>query len=291
MAGKAKAKSAPNMRRQTAGTSEGGSKIRTKSTQSLESRGFVHAQQEGKAVYELISGTESTIQLIKSAHVVGIDDEGNPRFMRYCTNQPTIWEDEQVEPFVRSRIEIQGELVVNGNTRQGKLLQEYLDRHPANGKIYRKIDPVKDAEDAVLAEELILDMKLKIRELSQTADGIETLREAGNALGFKSAASNIDINVLKNKLFDLVSDSNGANKFKNAVNDRFSRALSLVQKAYDNGEISYSNNAVRWTSSDDELLRVPTGKSWQSHLAAEVASKITGELWKEFEMAARPKKK
>lgn len=292
MAGRpAKTKSAtPNMRRQTAGTSESGSKIRTKSTQSLESRGFVHSQTKGKAVYELIQGTENTIQIIKSSHVIGVDDEGQSRFMRYCTNQPTIWEDEQNEPFVRSRIEIQGELVVNGDTRQGRLLQDFLDRHPSNGVIYRKIDPVKDASDAVAAEELILDMKLKIRELSSSPEGEERLRDVGNAIGYKSAAANEDINILKNKLFELASDYNGAIKFRDALNDRFSRALSLVEKSYANGAISYTNNIVRWAGDENELLRVPTGKSWQSHLAAQLASDITGELWKEFELASRPKK-
>lgn len=281
-----------NLRRETAGTSESGSKIRVKSTTSTESASFVNSQKSGKAVYQLIDGTESTIQLIKSAHVPAIreyDEDGNPvwDFMRYCTNQTTIWEEDQRPPFQRAQIVIEGELVVGGETRQGKMLQEFLDRHPDKDKIFKKIDPVKEAADSVAEEELILDMKLMIREMSSNSDGQVRLREIGNALGFKTAAQNEDINVLKGKLFELVSDSRGAGKFRDASNDRYARALSLVEKSYAKGNLSYSNNAVRWANSDDDLLRVPEGKSWQAHMASYLASNITSELWQEFEKASR----
>lgn len=279
-----------NLRRETASTSEGGSKIRVKSTQQKESFSFVKSQ--SKAVYRLINGTESTIQLIKSSHVPAIRDyheDGEPvwDFMRYCTNQTTIWEEEQHPPFQRSQIVIEGELVVNGDTRQGRMLQEFLDKHPENGKIFKRLDPVKEAADSVAEEELILDMKLMIREMSLSTDGQQRLREIGNALGYKSAAVNEDINVIKNKMFELVSTTSGATQFRDASNDRYARALAVVEKVYKNGGITYSNNAVRWTNSDDDILRVPEGKNWQAHMAAHLASNITSELWQEFERASR----
>lgn len=258
---------------------------------SKESTDSVHAQTSGRVVYKLLSGSETTIQLIKSAHVVGYkgdDEDGNPVYehMRYCSNQSTIWEEDQRPPFKREQISIEDSLIVDTTNRQGKLLAEFLDKHPSNGVIFHKIDPVAKAEKAVSEQELVLEMQLAVREMGTTANGLERLRDIGNALGYKSASQNSDINILKGELYKLIANG-GASKFRDASNDKYSRALSLVEKAHANGTISFRNAVVRWANSEDEMMRVPVGKNWQQFVARKLADDITSEMWEEFEVAAK----
>ena len=284
-------KRTPSVKRQTGSKSESGSKIRTKSNTIPESTGVVH-HQETKAVYRLLQGTEDTIQIVKSSHVLGYDEKNDEyRFMRYCTNQPTIWEDEQTEPFQRQRIVIEGEKVVSLTSRTGRLLADILDKHPSNaangGSLFKRIDAAKDAADDVSQREMMLDMQYKIKELSATSDGEQKLRDVGLALGFKAAANNNNISVLKSILYGYVEDYKNAVKFNEKLNDRASRALSLVQQAYSKGKLEYKNSEVRWTGSEEAILKVPAGKDWQSHFAANVASSLHTELWEELEVAAK----
>lgn len=265
----------------------------------VESKQFsdISVSRPSRIIYRLVGGTENSFQIIRTSHinaVRGYDENGNPfyDFMRLCNNQSTIWESEQREPFGRYRLIIEGEIIVDTNDLQGKLTAEFLDKSPDNvangGSIFKKIDVEKIAEKEVENEEVVVDVKFKIKSMSLNEEGQEELRHAGRALKLHAAVENPDINVLKGQLFKFIgTSSEKARKVLQALTDKESRLLSIVDKCYSKGELEYKNQQVRWVGAEQPIMVVPLGKDWKQYLAA-FASKIDQiELFKELEKASR----
>lgn len=86
------------------------------------------------------------------------------RSLRYASNQQSPFQDEQDENSIMEPIVFEDGVLNVPDTNP--VLYEFLKLHPDNGTIFYEWDPVKDAEERLKNEELVLDAKIVARSLA-----------------------------------------------------------------------------------------------------------------------------
>jgi hypothetical protein len=180
-----------------------------------------------------------------------------PRALRYVTNQPTFFVDEQVDPYILGPVVIEdGRLTVAAHQT---ILQQFLEIHPDNkkngGSVFFEFDPERAAEETI-QKELSEYEAIKI-VLNMSIDDLESI----GRIYFHSKVDVMGSSELKRDL--ILEAKSNPEKFINVANDPNTKLKNLAQRALDLGilKLGEDNTTIVWKDSGIELMKVPFGEN------------------------------
>jgi hypothetical protein len=219
-----------------------------------------------------ISPLSYILDVGRSGRLIHFDESKNRnRAIRYCPNEQSIFIDEQSDVAV-----VEGIIFYNGvlhTKEQDVILQTFLEASPAFGKKYDLINNAKEAEEMLVLEDIILEIKNTIRMKSKTEEGIEQMKLILSVLQPTTNTDNFSPGEVRYALFTevdtnykrFVGDNNEVTIFDNPEVQR----KAIINKAFKSGTIKLSNDArsVMWTSNNAVILDIPPGKNYLEHFA------------------------
>lgn len=192
-------------------------------------------------------------------------EEGRNRVIRHATNEQSIYLDEQTSHANVESIEFQyGRLTVKPTET---ITLEFLRAHPDLGRVFEEEDEEKEAVADIEREELIHDIKAKIREnASAGEEGIITLERLVSILtGSIAEAQSMDVPALKRRLYVEASTNpsffTGEDNKITVFDDSYLQTKYIVMTAENDGiiKINKSHYNVTW-SNGEEIIQVARGK-------------------------------
>jgi hypothetical protein len=218
-------------------------------------------------VYVLTGGISPVNYILRSRHTTSkplqyFDEEKNVfRSMRFSSNQTSIFEDEQYGDVSLPAIVFNnGKLVVR---REDTLLQDFLSKHPDNGKIFVEFDPEKKAEEELATVEA----ELEAMNLARQMD-IEDLEAIARAV-LRSSVNSMTSKEIKRDM--LIYAKNNPEEFIRLANDENIKLRNAAVRAVEMGIIKILDDkrTVSWNSGKKEkIVTVPYGENVYSALAA-----------------------
>lgn len=218
-------------------------------------------------VYYLNGNKQPIVKVIATKHtskrpLLWFDEEkGYQRELRYATNQPSPFVDEQEGPATLEQIAFRnGSLFVPKSKQNLQLLLSLY--HPLKGSVYSELDEVKDAEDdlsylEVEIEALNLATKLEV-------DALEAILrvEVGNKV------NNMTSQELKRDVLLFARRNPGL--FLELAQDENVQVRNFGIKAVEAGLIKLSDDqrTFQWGSNGRKLMAVPFDENPYSALAA-----------------------
>lgn len=119
----------------------------------------------------MLRGNKSPVSFIlqsrdtQTKRLLHFDEKLNRnRSLRYASNQTSPFQDEQDENAILEAIVFEDGVLQVPDTNP--VLYQFLKLHPGNGDVFYEWDPVKDAEEKLKNEEIVLDAKIAARSLS-----------------------------------------------------------------------------------------------------------------------------
>lgn len=236
-------------------------------------------------VFILKGGLTPVNYILRSRHSVNKplqyfdEDMRVYRSLRYASNQTSIFEDEQVgEVSLPAIIFSNGRLNVR---KEDQVLQQFLLKHPDNGKVFFEFDPSAQAEAELDRVELELEAMNAVRSLD-----IEDLEAIARSV-IKGRINDMSSKEIKRDM--LVWAKKNPEKFMGLLNDENLKLRNLAIRAVEMGVISIDQDqrTVKWGSGKKEkIVTIPYGENVYSALGAyfktdeglDVMQKIANEL-------------
>jgi len=195
-------------------------------------------------------GKRSTSFSIRTAHtsrnpLQWIDEQGTPRSLRYCTNQSSIFMDEQSGDVILGRITMLDGVLQVPSTNM--VLQEFLSKHPHNGVLFEEFDPEAKALEEFESEEL--EFRAKKAIFDSTTQELSSL---GLAM-FGGRSKKLTTSELKRDL--LVEAKKKPQTIIDLASDGDLELLALASDALSHGLLTKKNDKVY--SGDDLVLEIP----------------------------------
>jgi len=203
------------------------------------------------------------------------EDKGYERELRYATNQNSIFVDEQKgQATLKHVIFDKGHLMVPKNKRN---LQEFLERHPHNGVIFKEFDPIVQAEDE------FEDLELEVAAMNIAYDMDIEQAEAILRVEQGSGVSKLSSKELKRDL--LLFAKRNARLFINLSEDENVILRNFGINAVEANIISLSQNqkVFSWTSNGRKLMNVPFDEHPYTALASWFKTDEGLEVYKSIE--------
>lgn len=175
-------------------------------------------------------------------------EEGKaPRSIRYCTNQDSIFSDEQEGDVILGRVVfIDGKLVVKSDD---SLLQEMLSiYHPHKDVLYEEFDPVAQAEEEVDS------IKIGHEAISVILEGSE---ETVKALGKALLSNNKGKSIAEIKHDLLIHAKSNPQLIIDLSKDEDLPLLSLASSAIEYGILSVSKDNTKIKQGDNIICSIP----------------------------------
>jgi len=218
-------------------------------------------------VYVLKGGVSPVNYILRSRHTTSkplqyFDEENRVyRSLRFSSNQVSIFEDEQFgDVSLPAIIFNNGKLVVR---KEDTLLQDFLSKHPDNGKVFVEFDPVKKAEEELASVEAELEAMNMAREME-----IEDL-EAIARVVLRSSVNTMNSKEIRRDM--LLYAKNNPQEFVSLANDENIKLRNVAVRASEMGIIKILDDkrTVAWASGKKEkIVTVPYGENVYSALAA-----------------------
>lgn len=236
-------------------------------------------------VFILKGGLTPVNYILRSRHSVNKplqyfdEDMRVYRSLRYASNQTTIFEDEQVgDVSLPAIIFSNGRLNVR---KEDQVLQEFLIKHPDNGKVFVEFDPGAQAEAELDRVELELEAMNAVRTLE-----IEDLEAIARSV-IRGRINDMSSKEIKRDM--LMWAKKNPEKFMGLLNDENLKLRNLAIRAVDMGVIliDQDQRTVKWAKGKKEkIVTVPYGENVYSALGAyfktdeglDVMQKIANEL-------------
>jgi hypothetical protein len=203
------------------------------------------------------------------------EDKGYERELRYATNQNSIFVDEQKgQATLKHVIFDKGHLMVPKNKRN---LQEFLERHPHNGVIFKEFDPIVQAEDE------FEDLELEVAAMNIAYDMDIEQAEAILRVEQGSGVSKLSSKELKRDL--LLFAKRNARLFINLSEDENVILRNFGINAVEANIISLSQNqkVFSWASNGRKLMNVPFDEHPYTALASWFKTDEGLEVYKSIE--------
>ena len=218
-------------------------------------------------VYVLKGGISPVNYILRSRHTTSKPlqffdaDKKIYRSLRFSSNQASIFEDEQFgDVSIPAIVFNNGKLVVR---KEDTLLQEFLSKHPDNGKLFVEFDPEKKAEEELATVEAELEAMNMARQME-----IEDL-EAVARVVLRSAVNTMSSKEIRRDM--LIYAKNNPEQFIQLSNDENIKLRNLAVRAVEMGVIKILDDkrTVTWNSGKKEkIVTVPYGENVYSALAA-----------------------
>lgn len=198
-------------------------------------------------------GKRSASLIIRTSHtsrnpLQWVDSNGNPRSLRYCTNQESVFMDEQKGEVILGRV-----IMINGVLnipKENQPLQKFLDITPDNGKLFEEFDPEKKAQEEFDQEEQ--EFKAKKFIFDSTTNDLSSL---GLAI-YGNRSKKLTTSELKRDL--LVEAKKDPQTIIDLAEDSDLHLLALASDAFSAGLLTKKNDKVY--IGEDLLLEVPYGE-------------------------------
>lgn len=184
-----------------------------------------------------------------------------PKEIRYCTNQSSVFTDEQKGvPLLGDIVFINGVLYVpKENIALQKLLLFY---HPDRGLIFEEFDPEKKA----IAELSSLEEEVKVQNRVLDMDIVDLEAVARVALG--SQVDNMKSSSIKRDM--IIWAKNNPREFNRLAEDKDIQLRNLAQRAIDYNILGVrdSGTTVYFVETDEVILKIPFGENVILNLAS-----------------------
>lgn len=215
-------------------------------------------------IYTLVGGITPVNFILRSRHTSNkplqyFDGKVN-RSLRYASNQSSIFEDEQMGDVTLTAIVFNnGKLITRP---EETILQEFLSKHPDNGKVFVEFDPAGKAE----VELDNIEKEFEAMSLARSME-IEDL-EAVARVVLKSKVNDMSSKEIKRDML-LFAKSN-PDTFINIANDENIKLRNLAIRAVEMGilKVGADNATVSWAKGKKgKVVTVPFGENVYSGLA------------------------
>lgn len=193
---------------------------------------------------------------------------GYNRAIKHCPNEKSIFQDEQSDyAIVVPLIFESGYLETKPTEIQ---TQRFLDAHPDNaingGGLFEEVNDEKEAQNDIVKEELVLDIKQAIRDKEKEKDGIYALESLTAVLkGSVAAVRDMSKSEMKREIYKFVDENpyrfvdNKGNV--NIFDDESVNRKYLTLRAISEGVITVApnNRSVMWGNDKSVIINVPLG--------------------------------
>ena len=184
------------------------------------------------------------------------------RSLRYASNQNSPFQDEQDDNAILESIVFEDGILRVDDTNP--VLYEFLKLHPGNGDIFYEWDPVKDAEERLRNEELVLDAKIAARSLNpEKMASVIRVFTGGNV-------EKMSISEMKWEVMRIAEDY--PEDFMDSLDDPEMAIDDIAFRAFKDGYVSTRNHGrdVHYNLKDNRkrMFSVPMDETPEKALAA-----------------------
>ena len=231
--------------------------------------------------YYLIGNKSPLTHTIPSKHsarypLVWFDPEkGYERELRYATNQKSIFVDEQQgQSTLKHIVFSNGHLIVPKEKRN---LQEFLERHPHNGVVFKEFDPIIEAEDQ------FEDLQYEIQAMNMAYEMDIEQAEAILRVEFGSSVTSLSSKELRRDL--LLFAKRNPELFINLANDVNVVLRNFAIRAVEERiiDLSQDQRTFTWKSNGRKLMNIPFDENPYSAMAAWFKTDEGMEVYKSIE--------
>lgn len=229
---------------------------------------------KGNVEYELTRPNGAIFMMRNASYNLYDEGSGEMRNVRYSSNEPSIFRDEQTLNPIKSPIVFQGGKLFVDNSKPN--LIAFLDNHPQNqengGSTFRRVDTVKRVQVELSSEFLVVDAVGLLR--SKPLDDLLAV----------AVSRNIDVDrpVEEVKHDLLVYAKRSPQEFIEAFDSPAVRAKATVKQADSYQIIKVSADAVKWFDTNKMIISIPAGKdpvdTFVRYLLTEVGSPVLSEI-------------
>ena len=202
-------------------------------------------------------------------------EQGYEREMRYATNMKSIFVDEQKGAATLKHIIFDsGHLYVPKEKRN---LQEFLEKHPHNGVVFKEFDPIVEAEDQ------FEDLQYEIQAMNMAYEMDIEQAEAILRVEFGSSVTSLSSKELRRDL--LLFAKRNPELFINLANDENVVLRNFAIRAVEERiiDLSQDQRSFTWKSNGRKLMNVPFDENPYSAMAAWFKTDEGMEVYKSIE--------
>ena len=229
---------------------------------------------KGSVEYELTRPNGAIFMMRNTSYNLYDEGSGEMRNVRYSSNEPSIFRDEQTLNPIKSPVVFQGGKLFVENSKPN--LIAFLDNHPQNesngGSTFRRVDTVKKVQVELSSEFLVVDAVGLLR--SKPLDDLLAV----------AVSRNIDVDrpVEEVKHDLLVYAKRSPQEFIEAFDSPAVRAKATVKQADSYQIIKVSPDAIKWFDTNKMIISIPAGKdpvdTFVRYLLTEAGSAVLSEL-------------
>lgn len=203
-------------------------------------------------IYQLVEGGGVWFKLSQKDITIYDSEKDTVRSIRYCSNEPSIYVDEQSQNGRRAQIVFVDKML--GVPASQPNLQDYLDKHPGNtkngGNTFYEINHEQKTDTLIQDEFLIHDAISLIREKS-----IDELIPVILYLGISLEQRNQEI---RREL--LIEAKSNPQAFIQLFDNPLVKMRASISLAASNGILKINQDGVFWTDSNRLILATPVGQ-------------------------------
>lgn len=203
-------------------------------------------------IYQLVEGGGVWFKLSQKDITVYDSEKDTVRSIRYCSNEPSIYVDEQSQNGRRAQIVFVDKML--GVPASQPNLQDYLDKHPGNtkngGNTFYEINHEQKTDTLIQDEFLIHDAISLIREKS-----IDDLIPVILYLGISLDQRNQEI---RREL--LIEAKSNPQTFIQLFDNPLVKMRASISLAASNGILKINQDGVFWADSGRLILATPVGQ-------------------------------
>ena len=203
------------------------------------------------------------------------ENQGYEREMRYATNMKSIFVDEQKGAATLKHIVFDsGHLYVPKEKRN---LQEFLEKHPHNGVVFKEFDPIVEAEDQ------FEDLQYEIQAMNMAYEMDIEQAEAILRVEFGSSVTSLSSKELRRDL--LLFAKKNPELFINLANDENVVLRNFAIRAVEERiiDLSQDQRTFTWKSNGRKLMNIPFDENPYSAMAAWFKTDEGMEVYKSIE--------
>ena len=203
-------------------------------------------------IYQLVEGGGVWFKLSQKDITIYDSEKDTVRSIRYCSNEPSIYVDEQSQNGRRAQIVFVDKML--GVPASQPNLQDYLDKHPGNtkngGNTFYEINHEQKTDTLIQDEFLAHDAISLIREKS-----IDDLIPVILYLGISLEQRNQEI---RREL--LIEAKSNPQAFIQLFDNPLVKMRASISLAASNGILKINQDGVFWAESNRLILATPVGQ-------------------------------